>query len=602
MSFAREGSVSRHGQISGSQSFAACFYRFPWAVTAVALCIGLAAVIAMAPGRSGAPRPALSLTSSTPALPSVAVQGPGNALWYYWQSADAQWHGPLGVGAAGSTNAPPAMAVAPSGLPTVAVEGPSNSLWVYWESADAQWHGPLGVGGPGSTNASPAIAIGPNGLPTIATEGPDNSLWVFWESADAQWHGPLGVGGPGSTNASPAIAIGRNSLPTIATVGPGNSLWLFWESADAQWHGPLGVGGPGSTNASPAIVMVPQSANQTLPDVAVEGPGNSLWLFWQTIDAQWHGPYGVGGAGSSLSSPSAVIAPNGLPTIATQGPGNSLWLFWQTIDAQWHGPYGVGGAGSTTGPPKIISGAGALPTIAVGPAQAPWVYWESADAQWHGPYGLGAGSAPSPSGAPYATFSASVSEGGSGSGYSAYVNMHDASNDALSVGIQSDTTDPNSQGNPWYIWERVQNGQFTYGYLAPASPGNHLITLSWWSGSNTAEFYVDNNPIAQIPTVLVPRLFFQVEGDARQNGDSVNDVFANTQIAAGNNCPTYCGLNGSWNTGFSFDGPRATETNGQPQNGASFTVTGTASAPPGANWDNTIIAGIAMIAQYWAGQ
>jgi hypothetical protein len=71
-------------------------------------------------------------------------------------------------------------------------------LWIYWETIDAQWHGPYGVGGPGSTNASPII-IGPyQALPTIGVQGTGNRPDVYWESGDAQWHGPYGVGSPGS--------------------------------------------------------------------------------------------------------------------------------------------------------------------------------------------------------------------------------------------------------------------------------------------------------------------------------------------------------------------------------------------------------------------
>jgi hypothetical protein len=51
------------------------------------------------------------------------------------------------------TNTPP-----PS-LPTFAVQGPNHSTYVYWEAANAQWYGPLGVGGYGSTYSAPSIAI-----------------------------------------------------------------------------------------------------------------------------------------------------------------------------------------------------------------------------------------------------------------------------------------------------------------------------------------------------------------------------------------------------------------------------------------------------------
>jgi hypothetical protein len=340
-----------------------------------------------------------------------------------------------------------------------------------------------------------------------------------------------------------------------------------------------------------------------LPTIAVQGPGGSLWIFWQTTDAQWHGPYGIAGAGTTFGTPATMVGPSGLPDVAVQGPGNSLWIFWQTPDAQWHGPLGVGGGGAATSTPMLFRGPGGLPTVAaLQPGSTLSLYWETSDAQWHGPYGVGQDPAPVPGGAPYATFTAAVTEGGSGTGYSAYINMHDAHNNAISVGIQTDSSDPTSQGRPYYIWERVQNGVFTYGYLAPASAGTHTLTLSWW-GSNAAEYYVDGNAIAEVPVTLLPRLFFSIEGDARVGGDSVNDTFTNAQINAGNSCPTYCGLNGAWNTSsFNFYGLAAHETNGVPQNGANFTVTGTSNAPGGANWDNSVIAGIGMIAQYWAGQ
>lgn len=209
-----------------------------------------------------------------------------------------------------------------------------------------------------------------------------------------------------------------------------------------------------------------------------------------------------------------------------------------------------------------------------------------------------------PAGAPYFTYSTTLKEAGSGTGHSAYINAHDAHNNALAVGIQSDTGAPESNGTPHYTWERVQNGKFTYNYLGPASNGNEPITLKWWKDSNTAVFYAGSTPLANISVNLIPRLFFNVEGNARLNGDSVNDTFTNVQISVGDTCPTYCGLNGSWNTSsFNFYGLTASNTNGLPQNGANFTVTGTVSGlPPNADWDTNLVAGIGMIAQYWNGQ
>jgi hypothetical protein len=83
-------------------------------------------------------------------------------------------------------------------------------LWLYWEAANAQWYGPLGVAGAGSTFGNPSTSVNPQGLPTVAIEGPSNQLWVYWEAANAQWYGPLGIGGPGSTMAPPSSAAPRS--------------------------------------------------------------------------------------------------------------------------------------------------------------------------------------------------------------------------------------------------------------------------------------------------------------------------------------------------------------------------------------------------------
>jgi len=209
-----------------------------------------------------------------------------------------------------------------------------------------------------------------------------------------------------------------------------------------------------------------------------------------------------------------------------------------------------------------------------------------------------------PAGAPYLSYSATVRDGGSGTGHSAYINTHDAFNNALAVGIQTDSGSPESKGQPYYVWERVQNGEFTYSYLGPASNANQPITLKWWKNEQTAVFYAGPTPIANISVNLIPRLFFNAEGNARLNGDTVNSSVNNVAITVGDNCPAYCGLNGSWNTNdFNFYGLKATNANGRPQNGANFNITGTVNGlPPGGDWDSYLVAGIGMIAQYWNGE
>ena len=205
-----------------------------------------------------------------------------------------------------------------------------------------------------------------------------------------------------------------------------------------------------------------------------------------------------------------------------------------------------------------------------------------------------------PAGNPYASIQADVTENGTGTGNSAYLNLHDAHNNAISVGMQSDSSAPESGGQPHFIWERVQNGVFSSGYLQASGHAPQHIQLKWWS-NGTAVFYLGNTPIADIAVGLTPRLFFQVEGNGRLNGDTVNDVFSNVQMTSGNGTANETGFSGAWNTSsFNFHGLTATNTNGATQNGASFTVRGTVNGlAAGHNWDTDEVAGIGMIAQFW---
>jgi hypothetical protein len=228
----------------------------------------------------------------------------------YWQAGNAQWYGPLGVGAAGSTFSAPSAAQGNAGFPVLAAQGPGNTLYVYWQAGNAQWYGPLGVGPAGSTFSAPSIAgvmgvpadndadIDANPFPTVAAQGPNHSLYVYWEAANGQWYGPLGAGAAGSTYSAPSVASGPSGLPTVAVLGPSNSLWVYWEASNAQWYGPLGVAGQRTTQSAPQVSI----ASDNLPTVAAQTPNGSLYVYWM-VHAVWYGPLGVGAAGSTFGPP-----------------------------------------------------------------------------------------------------------------------------------------------------------------------------------------------------------------------------------------------------------------------------------------------------------
>ena len=152
----------------------------------------------------------------------------------YWEAANAQWYGPLGVGSPATTYSAPAMALGSTGLPVISVQGSADSLLIYAEGTSGQWGGPVSAGQPGTAYSAPAMASGANGLPTVAVQGPANSLWAYAETARSQWQVTMGVGAIGSTFSAPAITIGGSGLATVAVQGPANSLWLYWQTSAGE--------------------------------------------------------------------------------------------------------------------------------------------------------------------------------------------------------------------------------------------------------------------------------------------------------------------------------------------------------------------------------
>jgi surface antigen len=267
-------------------------------------------------GGSGSPA-----VGSLPAISgsTVVAQGPSNSLYAYWETSDAQWHGPLGLDGGGPGIAFSAPAISGS---TVVAEGPSNSLYAYWDT-DNEWHGPLQIGGAGTTYSAPSISGS-----TVVAQGPNNSLYAYWVTNEGQWHGPLQIGGAGTTYSAPSI-----SGSTVVVQGPSNSLYAYWDTSEGQWQGPLGLdgGNPGIAFSAPSI------SGST---VVAEGPSNSLYAYWETSDSQWHGPIGLDEGKPEIAYSAPSISES---VVVAQGPSNSVYAYWETSDSLWHGPLGIGG-------------------------------------------------------------------------------------------------------------------------------------------------------------------------------------------------------------------------------------------------------------------
>ncbi len=269
----------------------------------------------------------------------IAVEGPGHTLYTYWD-ASGTWYGPLQVGAAGSTFSTPTSVVDYQGHLLVAAQGPSDSLDVYW-NVSGTWYGPLGVGGSNTAYSAPnfsinggdvyIFAVGPNHDMREWFEYPPTTPWqsaqewsddgtafssaasyydyAVYEAPDHSLRESDGysvytqIATAGTVYSAPSFTSGGTGNDRVTAQGPGHSLyfWFGTNNPGQGWQGPTQVNGGGSTYSAPAMAEDPNNSSNL--DLAVQGPSNTLWFYWN-LGSSWYGPVQVAGAGSTFGSPS----------------------------------------------------------------------------------------------------------------------------------------------------------------------------------------------------------------------------------------------------------------------------------------------------------
>ena len=198
----------------------------------------------------------------------------------------------------------------------------------------------------------------------------------------------------------------------------------------------------------------------------------------------------------------------------------------------------------------------------------------------------------------YAAIESNMKLTGSGSGYHAKIDIHDRHGVAVSFGVQYDA------GKTKFIIENIMSHATVaghqgknYHFFDGANLGQtYKVGMSWFK-DNSLRFYVDGKEIYRTSTTLTPPLFFQVEGSAKHNGDSVNAEFSGVRVKCGTE--PYTGIWAEWNDrDFDFFGLNGQvtkggtvvengpwTTNGWATSGISAKVTGTANISAGADWD-----------------
>ncbi len=268
------------------------------------------------------------------------------------------------------------------------------------------------------------IAIWPGGK-----QGPGHVAYVFAVSQGSGWldeydvngsgkfsddrtarqiagSGPVIYASAGSASCSgtqqlmlpPAIATNpKTGLGFAAAVGPADSLYVYWQSQNSGWNGPYGLdsGAPGIAYSAPAIIIDPTTGR---PVVMAVGPNNSMYAYWQNANGLWSGPYGLGQGKPGIAWSAPAIGFNsatGLITALAEGPSATLYAYWRNAAGQWSGPGGVDNQrpGIAYSAPAIAETPADRPVaVADGPSDSLYSYWQDNSQLWVGPLGVDAGS------------------------------------------------------------------------------------------------------------------------------------------------------------------------------------------------------------------
>jgi len=194
-----------------------------------------------------------------------------------------------------------------------------------------------------------------------------------------------------------------------------------------------------------------------------------------------------------------------------------------------------------------------------------------------------------------------VSFSGAGTGWAAYLNLHDGNNSAVAMGVQSDAGDAPSSGRSLVHSNYVINGQFGHVYGSTPLPAHesHRWDLRYYAGAGRAILFQDGTPLLAVNIRLNGQVFYQTEVNARIDGDSVDATFGNTIVGGTKPNGSAVMPNGSWNTrDFNFWHLNMQQTNSAVQ-GADMHGYGTISGMGSGNWHtvNPPAAAIGMIGE-----
>jgi len=291
--------------------------------------------------------------NSEPAYrPEVTVDGSGNAIAVWYQhdgTRNNMWSNRYVIGTGWGTAT--LIETDNSGSayePKVAVDGSGNAIAVWKQNdgtRDNIWSNRYVVGtGWGTATLIETDNTGNAWTPEVAVDGSGNgtAVWLQYDSTSWNIYSNRYVVGTGWGTATllETDNSGTAKFPEVAVDGSGNAI-AVWQQSDGTRNNILSnryVIGTGWGTAT--LIETDNSGNAQYPEVAVDGSGNAIAVWYQhdgTRDNIWSNRYVVGmGWGTATLIETSNLGSAKYPQVAVDGSGNAIAVWHQLGSTSWN--------------------------------------------------------------------------------------------------------------------------------------------------------------------------------------------------------------------------------------------------------------------------
>ena len=198
------------------------------------------------------------------------------------------------------------------------------------------WHTPEPIDTEPETAQQPAVAIDAQGNAIVVwlrSEGSSNSVWARRYTAQGGWGSPVLI----------ENGLGDAGNPQVAVDGSGNAIVVFWQQEGGRVNIVANryVNGAGWGTAT--AIETDGTGDTGAPQIAMDGAGNAMVVWgWASADPPygfnvWANRYQAGtGWGSAGPIDSLNTSnPNTNPHVALDGAGNAIAV-WHRPDGSWN--------------------------------------------------------------------------------------------------------------------------------------------------------------------------------------------------------------------------------------------------------------------------